>query len=174
MKASAGSSDGTCGCFCKLLWLIGGSPPYTKKEGYDTIKKRMVKAMDRDERSYKRYKQYRRNKHRYEQEQITFPIAVILGLALFIRYWYVVIAIAAIILALIIFRKVRKKNVTKSTETGYINKHNQRNNGCTYSHGTDYNQKFYSMECLSCGHKYKANGTDIWQRKCPQCQGGKP
>ena len=174
MKTSAGSSDGTCGCFCKLLWLIGGSPPYTKKEGYDTIKKRMVKAMDRDERSYKRYKQYRRNKYRYEQEQITFPIAVILGLALFIRYWYVVIAIAAIILALIIFRKVRKKNVTKSTETGYINKHNQRNNGCTYSHGTDYNQKFYSMECLSCGHKYKANGTDIWQRKCPQCQGGKP
>ena len=174
MKASAGSSDGTCGCFCKLLWLIGGSPPYTKKEGYDTIKKRMVKAMDRDERSYKRYKQYRSNKYRYEQEQITFPIAVILGLALFIRYWYVVIAIAAIILALIIFRKVRKKNVTKSTETGYINKHNQRNNGCTYSHGTDYNQKFYSMECLSCGHKYKANGTDIWQRKCPQCQGGKP
>ena len=160
--------------FCKLLWLIRGSPPYTKKEGYDTIKKRMVKAMDRDERSYKRYKQYRSNKYRYEQEQITFPIAVILGLALFIRYWYVVIAIAAIILALIIFRKVRKKNVTKSTETGYINKHNQRNNGCTYSHGTDYNQKFYSMECLSCGHKYKANGTDIWQRKCPQCQGGKP
>ena len=174
MKASAGSSDGTCGCFCKLLWLIGGSPPYTKKEGYDTIKKRMVKAMDRDERSYKGYKQYRSNKYRYEQEQITFPIAVIFGLALFIRYWYVVIAIAAIILALIIFRKVRKKNVTKSTETGYINKHNQRNNGCTYSHGTDYNQKFYSMECLSCGHKYKANGTDIWQRKCPQCQGGKP
>ena len=160
--------------FCKLLWLIGGSPPYTKKEGYDTIKKRMVKAMDRDERSYKRYKQYRRNKYRYEQEQITFPIAVILGLALFIRYWYIVVAIAAIILAFIIFRKVRKKNVTKSTETGYINKHNQRNNGCTYSHGTDYNQKFYSMECLSCGHKYKANGTDIWQRKCPQCQGGKP
>ena len=174
MKASAGSSDGTCGCFCKLLWLIGGSPPYTKKEGYDTIKKRMVKAMDRDERSYKRYKQYRRNKYRYEQEQIMFPIAVILGLALFIRYWYVVIAIVAIILALIIFRKVRKKNVTKSTETGYINKHNQRNNGCTYTHGTDYNQKFYSMECLSCGHKYRANGTDIWQRKCPQCQGGKP
>ena len=160
--------------FCKLLWLIGGSPPYTKKEGYDTIKKRMVKAMDRDERSYKRYKQYRRNKYRYEQEQITFPIAVILGLALFIRYWYIVVAVAAIVLAFIIFRKVRKKNVTKSTETGYINKHNQRNNGCTYSHGTDYNQKFYSMECLSCGHKYKANGTDIWQRKCPQCQGGKP
>lgn len=74
--------------------------------------------MDRDERSYKRYKQYRRNKYRYEQEQITFPIAVILGLALFIRYWYIVIAIAAIILAFIIFRKVRMKNVTKSTETG--------------------------------------------------------
>lgn len=40
--------------------------------------------MDRDEHSYKRYKQYRRNKYRYEQEQITFPIAVILALALFV------------------------------------------------------------------------------------------
>ena len=53
-------------------------------------------------------------------------------------------------------------------------KNNQRNNGCTYSHGTDFNQKFYSMECLNCGHKYQANGSDIWQRKCPKCQGGKP
>ena len=72
--------------------------------------------MDRDEHSYKRYKQYRRNKYRYEQEQITFPIAVILGLALFIRYWYIVVAVAAIVLAFIIFRKVRKKNVTKSSQ----------------------------------------------------------
>lgn len=26
------------------------------------------------------------------------------------------------------------------------------------------------MECLNCGHNYRANGTDIWQRKCPKCQ----
>ena len=25
------------------------------------------------------------------------------------------------------------------------------------------------MECLECGHKYLANGCDIWLRKCPAC-----
>lgn len=61
----------------------------------------------------------------------------------------------------------------KSTETGYVNKNNQRNNGITPQEGTDNNQYFYEMECLNCGHKYYANGTDIWQRKCPACQGGR-
>ena len=64
--------------------------------------------------------------------------------------------------------------IMKSTEVGFINKNDQRNNGCTYEDGTDNNQKFYAMECLKCGHNYKANGTDIWERKCPACQGGKP
>lgn len=130
--------------------------------------------MHDDEESYKRYKQYRRNRYRYEQEQITFPITVIIALMIFFKYWYIILSVAAIVLAFIIYRKVRKKRVLKSTEQGYINKNNQRNNGCTYSHGTDFNQKFYSMECLNCGRKYQANGSDIWQRKCPKCQGGKP
>jgi hypothetical protein len=62
----------------------------------------------------------------------------------------------------------------KSTDIGFINKNNQRNNGRTGQQGTDNNQFFYEMECLKCGHIYYANGTDIWQRKCPQCQGGRP
>ena len=50
-----------------------------------------------DERSYERYKQYRRNKYRYEQEQIIFPIAIIIGLSIIISLWkYILIAIAAI------------------------------------------------------------------------------
>ena len=28
------------------------------------------------------------------------------------------------------------------------------------------------MKCLDCGHKYFANGSDIWQRKCKKRQGG--
>ena len=60
-----------------------------------------------------------------------------------------------------------------STDIGYVNKNNQRNNGITPHEGTDNNQYFYEMECLNCGHKYYANGTDIWQRKCPACQGGR-
>ncbi len=62
----------------------------------------------------------------------------------------------------------------ESTKTGYINKNNQRNNGKTDEPGTGNLQWFYEMECLNCGYKYKANGHDIWLRKCPNCQGGKP
>lgn len=62
----------------------------------------------------------------------------------------------------------------KSTSLGYVNRNSQRNNGCTHEKGTDNNQKFYAMECLGCGHQYKANGSDIWQRKCLKCRGGKP
>lgn len=61
----------------------------------------------------------------------------------------------------------------QSTDTGYINKNNQRNNGKTELSGTDNMQWFYQMECLNCGFVYLANGTDIWQRKCPKCQGGR-
>lgn len=72
-------------------------------------------------------------------------------------------------------RQSREKElaVKNSTSTGFINKNNQRNNGKTEKPGTDFGQWFYDMECLNCGHKYYANGSDIWQRKCPCCQGGR-
>ena len=59
-----------------------------------------------------------------------------------------------------------------STVTGYVNRNNQRNNGRTEIPGNDYNQMMYSMECLNCGEHYLANGSDIWQRRCPFCQNG--
>lgn len=55
-------------------------------------------------------------------------------------------------------------------DIGYINKNNQRNNGLRGFSDTHYNQRFFEMECLNCGHKYLANGCDVWQRKCPNCQ----
>ena len=57
----------------------------------------------------------------------------------------------------------------KSTDSGYINKNNQKNLGYRGESKTHYNQKFFEMECLDCGHKYMANGCDIWLRKCPKC-----
>ena len=60
-----------------------------------------------------------------------------------------------------------------TTVTGFINGNNQRNNGVTKYPGTDFNQMLYDMECLDCGHRYYANGSDIHIRKCPKCQGGK-
>ena len=69
-----------------------------------------------DEKSYERYKQYRRNKYRYEQEQIIFPIAVILVLTTIISLWkYIVIAIGvafAIAVICLITYLYLKKQVT--------------------------------------------------------------
>jgi Zn finger protein HypA/HybF involved in hydrogenase expression len=57
----------------------------------------------------------------------------------------------------------------KTTDAGYINKNNQKNLGYRGDSTTHYNQKFFEMECLDCGHKYMANGYDVWLRKCPVC-----
>ena len=58
----------------------------------------------------------------------------------------------------------------KTLDIGYINKNNQKNLGYRGKSETHYNQSFYEMECLDCGHKYLANGCDVWLRKCPVCQ----
>ena len=57
----------------------------------------------------------------------------------------------------------------KTTDAGYINKNNQKNLGYCGASTTHYNQKFFELECLDCGHKYTANGCDVWLRKCPNC-----
>ena len=57
----------------------------------------------------------------------------------------------------------------KSTDVGYINKNNQKNLGYRGISETHVSAKSYEMECLDCGHKYLANGCDIWLRKCPAC-----
>ena len=62
----------------------------------------------------------------------------------------------------------------KTTDIGYVNRNSQINLGCTEELGTDHGQWFYKMECQHCGYTYKANGSDIFQRKCPKCQGGRP
>lgn len=57
----------------------------------------------------------------------------------------------------------------KTTDTGYINKNNQKNLGYKGVSVTHPSAKSYEMECLDCGYKYVANGCDIWLRKCPKC-----
>lgn len=233
------------------------------------------------DKSYKRYVQYRHNRYRYEQEQITIPIAVMLIMGFITKYWRIILGIGLTIIFFILlyslkkfitevnahremvakeiagtilaklekennlrlpphtrqFIKIKIKeqilqlvkgphienfqfcthleihrsspdgcspkyeieeittrildetenkkykctenkkeeyNMTKPTQTGFINENQQKNNGRTEFEGTDYNQKLYSMECLKCGHHYYANGSDIHLRKCPNCMGGRP
>ena len=43
------------------------------------------------DKSYKRYVQYRHNRYRYEQEQITIPIAVMLIMGFITKYWRIIL-----------------------------------------------------------------------------------
>ena len=59
----------------------------------------------------------------------------------------------------------------KTTFTGYVNKNGQVVVRNTRMPGTDHLQRVYQLGCSHCGNVYGANGTDIFQRKCPACQG---
>jgi hypothetical protein len=61
-----------------------------------------------------------------------------------------------------------------TTEPGYVNRNGQRVIRNTGMHGSDHCQFVYELECLEDGCRYGANGTDIFQRKCPKHQGGRP
>ncbi|MBV5305129.1 MAG: zinc ribbon domain-containing protein [Desulfobulbaceae bacterium] len=73
-----------------------------------------------------------------------------------------------------LFKKASRyvDGAAKTTKIGYVNKNNQKNHGHCGDAGTDHNSRAYELECLECQHRYWANGTDIFQRKCPNCQGG--
>ncbi len=63
---------------------------------------------------------------------------------------------------------------TNTTQIGYVNRNNQLCTGHRGIPGTDHGQVSYRMVCMraECGLVYGANGTDLFQRKCPNCQGG--
>ena len=61
-----------------------------------------------------------------------------------------------------------------TTQPGYRNRSGQVVVRRTNRPGNDHNQVVYELECGGCGHRYGANGSDIWQRKCPECGGGQP
>jgi hypothetical protein len=71
---------------------------------------------------------------------------------------------------------VFSSGTTETTQIGFLNKHQQLCTGHRGVAGTDRGQVSYRMLCMqaSCGLAYGANGTDVFQRKCPHCQGGAP
>jgi hypothetical protein len=59
-----------------------------------------------------------------------------------------------------------------TTTVGYRNVYRQeviRKTGVT---GTRPYQRIYFLRCGDCGDEYDAEGCDIHNRRCPQCQGG--
>ncbi len=67
----------------------------------------------------------------------------------------------------------------RTTQRDFVNHHGQRCCGHRGVEGTDFGQRAYKMHCENrenpeCGHIYGANGSDVFERKCPSCQGGRP
>ena len=61
-----------------------------------------------------------------------------------------------------------------TTTPGYRNSNDQEVIGRTDLPGNDHNQRIYVLQCRCCRYRYGANGSDIWQRKCPKCGDGLP
>ena len=61
-----------------------------------------------------------------------------------------------------------------TTTPDYINRNRQEVLSKTGLPGNDHNQVVYLLKCHTCGARYGANGSDIFQRRCPECDGGRP
>ncbi len=71
-------------------------------------------------------------------------------------------------------RAIRRNPAGYSTRPGYVNPRGQvviRNTGLR---GTDRGQTVYQVGCSVCGHVYGSNGSDIFERRCPMHDHGRP
>ena len=55
-----------------------------------------------------------------------------------------------------------------TTQIGYTNRNRQKVVRKTTEPGNDHNQPVYVLRWGDYGHEYGANGSDIWQRRCPR------
>ncbi|GAD55830.1 hypothetical protein [Limimaricola cinnabarinus] len=62
----------------------------------------------------------------------------------------------------------------RTTRPGFVNRNEQEVLRKTDLHGNDHNQLVYILRCQRCGECYGANGSDIFQRRCPACGAGRP
>ncbi len=67
-----------------------------------------------------------------------------------------------------------KKGEGATTRPGYVNRNNQTVLRATTLRGNDHGQYVYVLKCGACSAEYGANGSDIFQRRCPECMGGMP
>lgn len=63
---------------------------------------------------------------------------------------------------------------TETTTPGYVNRNGQIVVRATGLSGTDHGQYVYVLRCDKCETEYGANGSDVFQRRCPKCQAGRP
>ncbi len=61
-----------------------------------------------------------------------------------------------------------------TTAVGYRNPDGQAVVRRTELPGTRLYQRIVALQCEHCGHEYGADGCDVHNRRCPNCQGGPP
>jgi hypothetical protein len=61
-----------------------------------------------------------------------------------------------------------------TTAPGYTNRNSQRVVRATNLPGTDHLQKIHVLRCDDCGSEFGATGSDIFQRRWPECQRENP
>ena len=68
----------------------------------------------------------------------------------------------------------RERGNGETVEIGYLNPNGQQFSGHCGVPGTDPGQYAYKTDCTIFGYVYGTNGTDMFERRCPKCQGGAP
>lgn len=68
----------------------------------------------------------------------------------------------------------RPKSYKGTTKAGYVNRNDQEVLWPTGQRGNYPMQFIYVLRCRQCSIEYRVNGSDIFQRRCPSCQGGRP
>ena len=69
---------------------------------------------------------------------------------------------------------ISRRSPLGTTQVGYENRNGQVVIRATGLPGTDHGQSIYVLRCSNCRNEYGANGSEIYQRRCPSCQRGRP
>ena len=59
------------------------------------------------------------------------------------------------------------------TQIGYVDRNGQVTIRSTQQAGSDHLQYIYQLACSKRGYDYGSNGSDTFDRKRPECQGGR-
>jgi hypothetical protein len=70
-------------------------------------------------------------------------------------------------------KPMKRRKASATTQPGFINRNNQKVLRKTDLPGNDHNQLVYIIQCQACSKCYGAIGSDIFQRRCPACAGGR-
>jgi len=60
------------------------------------------------------------------------------------------------------------------TNPGAINRNGQRVVEFLRKDPQNKLNQIYKVACTLCAHRYGAYSSDLWQRRCPECQEGRP